>query len=141
MRGLAALLCGTLFGAGLALSGMTDTARVLGFLDLFGDWLPDLAFVMGGAVCVTLVAFRFVLPRKPLLAEAHKLPGPGRVDASLLLGAALFGIGWGIYGYCPGPALAALVYLEPQTLVFVLAMLAGMTLATRVSRRTADGGE
>lgn len=129
MKNLAALACGLLFGAGLALSGMTDTAKVLGFLDLFGHWVPDLAFVMGGAVCVTLVSFRFVLKRRPLLAPSFSLPTRTDLDPRLLAGAALFGVGWGVYGYCPGPALSALVYLDPATLVFVASMLVGMALA------------
>ena len=134
MKNLAALACGLLFGAGLALSGMTDTAKVLGFLDLFGDWVPDLAFVMGGAVCVTLVSFRFVLKRRPLLAPGFTLPTRSDLDARLLAGAALFGIGWGVYGYCPGPALSALVYRDTATLVFVAAMLVGMALAGVLNR-------
>lgn len=134
MRGLAALLCGLVFGAGLAMSGMTDTARVLGFLDLFGEWVPDLLFVMGGAVCVTLVTFRFVLRRAtPLLPGDFALPAKTRLDGRLLGGAAIFGIGWGVYGYCPGPAVSALVYLDPKTAVFVTAMLLGMALANRAS--------
>ena len=132
MKALVALLCGMIFGAGLALSGMTDTAKVLGFLDLFGDWVPDLAFVMGGAVLVTLIAFRFVLRARPLLAPAFNLPTRTNVDTRLLVGAAIFGVGWGIYGYCPGPALSALVYLDLKTVGFVAAMLAGMALAGRV---------
>jgi uncharacterized membrane protein YedE/YeeE len=135
MKGLVALACGLVFGVGLALSGMTDTAKVLGFLDLFGDWIPDLAFVMGGAVMVTLVAFRFVLARRqPLLTPDFSLPASSAIDGRLLGGAALFGIGWGIYGYCPGPALSALVYLDGKTVVFVLSMLAGMGLASRLAR-------
>ena len=135
MKGLTALLCGIVFGAGLAVSGMTDTAKVLGFLDLFGNWIPDLAFVMGGAVCVTLVAFRFVLKRqRPVLAERFSLPTNTAIDSRLLSGAAIFGIGWGIYGYCPGPALSALVYLDSKTVVFVLAMFAGMAIANRLGK-------
>ena len=134
MKPLAALLCGILFGIGLAISGMTDTAKVLGFLDLFGSWIPDLAFVMGGAVCVTLVSFRFILRRSaPLLSENFKLPGNNAIDGRLLAGAAIFGIGWGIYGYCPGPAISALVYLDVKTVIFVVAMLMGMALANRVT--------
>lgn len=136
MKALAALACGLLFGAGLALSGMTDTAKVLGFLDLFGNWDPDLAFVMGGAVAVTLVSFRFILRSRPLLAPNFSLPGARELDARLLGGAALFGIGWGVYGYCPGPALSALTYLETNTVIFVLAMLAGMALASQVGSVT-----
>ena len=135
MKALAALACGLMFGAGLALSGMTDTAKVLGFLDIFGDWVPDLVFVMGGAVLVTLVAFRFVLRAKPLLVPQFSLPDRSELDSRLLGGAALFGVGWGIYGYCPGPALAALVYLDAKTAVFVVAMLAGMALAGRLPAR------
>lgn len=134
MKPLAALLCGILFGIGLAISGMTDTAKVLGFLDLFGSWIPDLAFVMGGAVCVTLVSFRFILRRSaPLLSENFILPGNNAIDGRLLAGAAIFGIGWGIYGYCPGPAISALVYLDVKTVIFVVAMLMGMALANRVT--------
>ena len=136
MKSLAALVCGLLFGAGLALSGMTDTAKVLGFLDLFGAWDPDLAFVMGGAVAVTLLSFRFILRGRPLLAPAFSMPARRDLDARLLGGAALFGIGWGIYGYCPGPSLSALVYLDVKTVVFVLAMLAGMALAGLTNRGT-----
>jgi hypothetical protein len=135
MKGLAALLCGTLFGIGLAVSGMTDTAKVLGFLDLFGDWVPDLMFVMGGAVCVTLVAFRFIVKRdRSLLGEIMSLPKTTAIDARLLSGAAIFGIGWGVYGYCPGPAISALGYLQTNTVIFVVAMLVGMALANRVGR-------
>ena len=135
MKGLVALLCGVVFGIGLAISGMTDTAKVRGFLDLFGTWVPDLAFVMGGAVCVTLVAFRFVLRRqRPLLSPAFSLPEKKTLDRRLLAGAAIFGIGWGIYGYCPGPAISALVYLDSKTAVFVVAMLVGMALANKLSR-------
>lgn len=135
MKGLTALLCGTLFGIGLAVSGMTDTAKVLGFLDLFGSWVPDLVFVMGGAVCVTLVAFRFIMKRdRSLLGELMSLPSNTAIDGRLLAGAAIFGIGWGVYGYCPGPAISALGYLESNTAIFVVAMLVGMALANRVGR-------
>jgi len=133
MKNIVALLCGLVFGIGLAVSGMTDTAKVLGFLDLFGNWVPDLAFVMGGAVCFTLVAFRFVLKREqPLLTPAFSLPTSSAIDRRLLGGAAIFGIGWGVYGYCPGPAISALVYLDSKTVIFVVAMLIGMALANRV---------
>ena len=135
MKGLAALFCGTLFGIGLAMSGMTDTAKVLGFLDLFGDWVPDLMFVMGGAVCVTLVAFRFILKRdRALLGDVMSLPSKSAIDGRLLAGAAIFGIGWGVYGYCPGPAISALGYMETNTVVFVVTMLVGMAIANLVER-------
>lgn len=133
MKGIVALACGIIFGVGLAMSGMTDTAKVIGFLDIFGDWVPDLAFVMGGAVLVTLVAFRFVLKRsKPLLADGFQLPSKTTLDGRLLGGAALFGIGWGIYGYCPGPAISALAYLNTDTAIFVGAMLTGMAIANKL---------
>lgn len=135
MKGLAALICGTLFGVGLAVSGMTDTAKVLGFLDLFGDWVPDLVFVMGGAVLVTVVAFRFIVKRdRSLLGEIMSLPSNNAIDGRLLTGAAIFGIGWGTYGYCPGPAISALGYLETNTALFVVAMLVGMALANRFDK-------
>ena len=135
MRPLAALLCGLIFGVGLAVSGMTDTAKVLGFLDLFGEWVPDLAFVMGGAVCVTLISFRFILRRRaPVLTDEFNLPGSKNIDLRLISGAAVFGIGWGVYGYCPGPAISALVYFDSQTVMFVVAMFIGMALANRLSR-------
>ncbi len=135
MKPLIGLLCGLIFGTGLAMSGMTDTAKVLGFLDLSGNWVPDLAFVMGGAVLVTVVAFRFVLRRQtPLLGKKFFVPGTTVLDGKLLGGAAIFGIGWGLYGYCPGPALSAMAYGETNTFIFVAAMLAGMALASRVAR-------
>ena len=134
MKGLTALVCGLIFGIGLAMSGMTDTAKVIGFLDIFGQWVPDLAFVMGGAVLVTLVAFRLVLRRKgPLMADRFQLPTKTTLDGRLLGGAALFGIGWGIYGYCPGPAISALAYLNTDTFIFVAAMLSGMAIANKLS--------
>lgn len=127
MNKLMALIAGLLFGVGLAASGMTDPAKVIGFLDLFGDWQADLAFVMGGAVAVTVVSFRFILKRQaPVCDSQFYVPNNNVIDKKLLIGAALFGMGWGIYGYCPGPALGALVYLKQNTFIFVAAMLAGM---------------
>ena len=135
MRGIVALLCGMLFGTGLAVSGMTDTAKVLGFLDIFGAWVPDLAFVMGAAVCVTLVAFYFIRKmERPLLSARFFFPGKTIIDGRVLTGAAIFGVGWGVYGYCPGPALSAMVYLDSKTFIFVVAMLVGMALANKVGR-------
>jgi uncharacterized membrane protein YedE/YeeE len=133
VRGLIALVCGLIFGVGLAVSGMTDTSKVIGFLDVFGAWVPDLAFVMGAAVLVTLIAFRFVLRRKsPLLADGFSLPAKTTLDSRLLGGSAIFGTGWGLYGYCPGPAISALVYLNTQTAIFVAAMLCGMMIANKL---------
>ncbi|MGX9720827.1 DUF6691 family protein [Stenotrophomonas acidaminiphila] len=126
---LAALLAGALFGLGLAVSGMTDPQRILGFLDVAGAFDPTLLFVLGGAVGTTMLLFRFVLRRPaPLLAERFWIPEPRGVDARLLAGAGVFGVGWGLAGYCPGPALVGLGVLSPEALWFVPAMLAGMAL-------------
>ncbi len=124
---IVSLASGALFGAGLALGGMTDPARVRGFLDIFGNWDPTLAFVMGGAVIVMTVAWRMV-PRLavPLAAEQFHLPSRSDLTPQLIGGAALFGIGWGIAGLCPGPGIAALVIEPGAAAIFVLAMLAGM---------------
>ena len=123
------LVSGVLFGAGLALGGMTDPARVRGFLDIFGDWDPTLAFVMGGALIVMAIAWRIV-PRlaRPVLAAEFHLPTRSDLTPRLIGGAALFGIGWGIAGLCPGPGIAALVIEPVSAAIFVAAMLAGMAI-------------
>ena len=138
------LVSGALFGAGLTLSGMTDPARVRGFLDLFGNWDPTLAFVMGGAVLVMAVAWRIrASMAKPLFGEKFSLPDRSDFDPPLLVGSALFGIGWGIAGLCPGPAIASLALSPGAVLPFVAAMLAGMAvhsfLAERPLRRQHQG--
>jgi uncharacterized membrane protein YedE/YeeE len=123
------LLCGLVFGIGLAMSGMTDTRVVLGFLDVTGQWNPALLLVMIGALSITMPAFNYALrKRQPILCDAYALPEKKTVDWPLLAGSALFGIGWGLYGYCPGPALASLTYLHPEPLLFVAAMAAGVFL-------------
>jgi uncharacterized membrane protein YedE/YeeE len=124
---ITSLTAGILFGAGLALGGMTDPARVRGFLDIFGDWDPTLAFVMGGAVIVMAIAWRIV-PRltEPIFAGEFQVPTKSDLTPSLIGGAALFGIGWGIAGLCPGPGIAALVIDPAAAAIFVIAMLAGM---------------
>lgn len=126
---LPSLVSGTLFGAGLAIGGMTNPGRVRGFLDLFGDWDPTLAFVMGGAVIVMAIVWRMV-PRMaaPLFEEQFHVPTRKDLDPRLIGGAALFGIGWGIAGLCPGPGIAALVIAPQAAAIFVLAMLAGMMI-------------
>lgn len=132
---LAALASGALFGIGLAMSGMTDPRRVLGFLDLFGDFDPSLMFVLGGAVATTALLFRFVLRRgSPVLADTFQISSLKHVDRRLLAGAAIFGIGWGIAGYCPGPALAGLGVASVEALWFIPAMLAGILLHRVVNR-------
>lgn len=133
---LAALLSGAVFGAGLALSGMTNPARVLGFLDVWGEWDPTLLFVMGGALAVAAPGFRVVLRRsRPLLADVFRLPLRTDLDARLIAGAAIFGVGWGLAGLCPGPAIAGLVTGSPRVLAFVAAMCAGQWLAWRWEQR------
>ncbi|MGG6293348.1 DUF6691 family protein [Leptolyngbya sp. AN02str] len=123
---LVALLSGTLFGLGLGLSQMIDRDRVLGFLDVAGIWDPTLLFVLGGAVGVTVIAFRFVLRRQhPLLGDRFYIPTKQGLDASLIVGAAIFGIGWGISGYCPGPAITALVLGVWNPVLFLVAMVIG----------------
>lgn len=122
-------LVGLVFGLGLLLSGMTDPGKVQGFLDLAGAWDPSLAFVMGGAVLVGLGAFALARRRtQTFLGGALQLPKSGEIDRRLLAGALLFGAGWGLAGFCPGPALVTAAMLEPKALLFVAAMLAGMAL-------------
>lgn len=132
-KALAALICGALFGSGLAVSGMTDPFKVQGFLDITGNWQPALMWVMGGAVLVTLLSFPFVLRRaRPLCAEAFDLPVKKQADRRLLAGSVLFGIGWGLSGYCPGPALVTAVINPSEALWFIPAMLAGFWAAGKV---------
>lgn len=124
------LASGALFGAGLAVGGMTDPARVRGFLDLLGDWDPTLAFVMGGAVIVMAIAWRFqARMKRPLFGERFALPDRSDLDGKLIAGAALFGVGWGIAGLCPGPAVASLALAPLNALPFVAAMLVGMAIS------------
>jgi uncharacterized membrane protein YedE/YeeE len=130
---LVPLASGIIFGAGLTVGGMTDPARVRGFLDLFGNWDPTLAFVMGGAVLVMAVAW-LVQKRmqRPVFAEGFSLPDRSDITPRLVGGSALFGIGWGIAGLCPGPGFAALAIQPVSAAIFVAAMLAGMLLVRLV---------
>ena len=134
-RTVSALLIGLLFGAGLAVSGMMNPAKVLGFLDVAGDWDPTLALVMAGALIVALPATLVARRRsRPLLAERFDMPTRRMIDVPLIAGSALFGLGWGLVGFCPGPAFAALATGLWQPGLFVVAMLAGM-LVFHVLRR------
>ena len=129
MQILMAFVTGTIFGIGLILSGMTDPSKVIGFLDLAGHWDPSLAFVMGGAILVGVIAFRFARGReKSLLGDEMRLPSSSQVDRRLVLGSLAFGTGWGLAGYCPGPALVSIAQGGAQPLIFVAAMLAGMVI-------------
>lgn len=129
MKVAVALLSGLMFGIGLSLSGMLDPARVLGFLDVAGAWDPSLAFVLGGAVAVSFVGTSLAgRMRRPVLADRFDLPTSRTIDGKLIGGAALFGVGWGLAGFCPGPALASVSLGIPTVLIFVAAMLVGMWL-------------
>lgn len=130
------LALGLLFGIGLVVSGMSDPAKVLNFLDLFGSWDPSLAFVMGGAVIAAFVGYRLVFKRqKPLVANSYQLPAKKEIDRPLLLGSAIFGIGWGLGGFCPGPALTATMLGAAGTYAFVPMMFVGMWLARAYAAR------
>ena len=138
MRSIVALFAGLLFGLGLVFGGMTRPDVVLGFLDVTGAWNPQLLFVMAGAVATTAVGYRLLQRRaRPLLDKTFPPLPPHRIDARLLAGAAVFGIGWGLAGYCPGPALASLAGLSPPTLLFVATMVLGWWLGARLPAASA----
>ena len=138
MRRFTAFAAGLLFGLGLIVSGMANPVHVLSFLDIFGDWDPGLALVMGGAVVVTTIGYRLTFSRPgPLLATRFNLPARSDIDARLVTGAATFGIGWGLSGLCPGPALVALPLAATGTLIFVPFMLLGIWAVGRLDREAA----
>ncbi len=137
LRYLTSLVCGLLFGAGLALAGMTRPQKVLGFLDVAGHWDPSLIFVLGGAVAVASVAFHVILRRRsPLLEQSFDLPTSKRIDRKLIVGALIFGLGWGLSGNCPGPAIALLAAPDAEALYFLPALLAGWWLYGFAARRS-----
>lgn len=133
---LTSFLTGLLFGVGLIVSGMTDPSKIIGFLDLAGAWDPSLAFVMGGAVLVGAAGFRLA-ERRPtsILGGLRQLPGTRGIDARLVLGSTMFGAGWGLAGFCPGPAVVAFGAGYDKAVVFVIAMLAGMAMYELTERR------
>ena len=132
---VSALGAGFVFGIGLWISGMSNPKKVLGFLDLTGDWDASLMLVMGGAVAITVIAFHFALKRKkPFIEEKFELPARKDFDLPLVAGAAIFGIGWGIGGYCPGPAITALSTVSAESIVFVVSMIAGGLLHRLIAR-------
>jgi uncharacterized membrane protein YedE/YeeE len=138
MRIVAHFAIGLIFGLGLVISGMVDPAKVQNFLDIFGTWDPSLAFVMAGAVAVTFAGYRLAWSNAtPMLDGQFHLPRTNKIDRRLILGAAVFGIGWGLGGYCPGPALTAVSLLATGTIVFVPAMLVGMWIA-RMTESASD---
>lgn len=133
MNSLFALLSGLVFGVGLIASGMTDPAKVKGFLDLFGAWNPSLALVMAGAIAVATVAFALARRRTVSWTGAHmEIPNSTVIDRRLILGGVLFGVGWGVAGLCPGPAVVAASSGSPAALGFVVAMLVGMAAHDRL---------
>jgi uncharacterized membrane protein YedE/YeeE len=133
---LGSLLCGLIFGAGLMISGMVHPTKVLAFLDIFGAWDPSLAVVMGAALVVTGAGYALARGRvTPLLAPESQWPAAAGIDLKLIAGAAIFGVGWGLSGLCPGPALENLVTLSPKLLVFVAAMIVGMIARDWQGRR------
>ncbi|MES2942104.1 MAG: DUF6691 family protein [Pseudomonadota bacterium] len=133
---VSSLLAGLVFGLGLIVSGMANPAKVLGFLDLAGAWDPSLALVMGGAILLGFFGFLAAKKRSvSLLGAAMKLPTSSQIDIRLVIGSLLFGAGWGLAGFCPGPALVALGMVEPKALVFVAAMLVGMVIFELLEKR------
>lgn len=139
MRLLSALLVGLVFGVGIAVSGMINPAKVLNFFDLAGTWDPSLIFVMGGALLTTFVGYRVVLKRPGPLVEAEfKLPTATALDARLIGGSAVFGLGWGIAGFCPGAAVPALGSGRYEVVAFVAALLAGLWVAKTIQTKQAD---
>jgi uncharacterized protein len=137
MQIITTFLASLLFGLGLVISGLVNPAKVLNFLDIAGSWDPSLIFTMAAAVVITGVGYRLVLQRqKPLCADQFHIPAANTIDAKLVTGAGLFGVGWGLVGYCPGPAITALSLANTETFIFVAAMLAGMALGRRVASKT-----
>lgn len=133
MRNMFAILSGALFGIGLYIADMTNTVKVQGYLDFFGNWDPTLAFVMGGAIMPMAVAWALTRNRKPVIGGEFPPRPPAKFDRKLIIGAILFGMGWGLVGLCPGPAIASLSFGGVAGLVFLVAMLAGMLIAPKVS--------
>ncbi len=135
MRNLFAFIAGGLFGAGLFISGMTDTSKVQGWLDVFGNWDPTLAFVMGGAIIPMFFAWRLTKGRAPVVGGTFPTPPEPRIGRNLVLGSVLFGFGWGLAGLCPGPSIASLSYGGIMHWIFVAAMLVGMYVAPALRDR------
>ena len=139
MKNISALICGFLFGLGLAISEMVNPAKVLGFLDVTGNWDPSLIFVMAAGLAVTLTTFRFILKQpRPLFEHQFHLPSQSKtIDRQLITGAVIFGVGWGLVGYCPGPAIASLAYGQTESVIFLVAMTAGLYVSRRFRRSAA----
>ena len=139
MRAVSVLIAGLLFGAGVTISGMVNPMKVLNFLDVFGAFDPTLIFVMGAGLGVTLLGYSLIFRRaKPLFADGFVLPESSAIDTKLLSGAALFGLGWGLTGLCPAPAVAGLVFFQSESFIFVAAMATGMIATKFISARSAS---
>jgi len=135
-NGLSALIVGLVFALGLGISGMTQPQKVIGFLDLFGQWDPSLMFVMVGAIAVHMVSYRFIRQRQsPLLSMRWHLPDQRSLSPALIIGAVLFGVGWGLAGFCPGPAVTSLASLSLKPFVFVVSMLLGMLIFRAIDKK------
>lgn len=135
-NGLAALVVGFIFAIGLGLSGMTQPQKVIGFLDLFGHWDPSLIFVMAGGVMVHFITYRFIIKRKsPLFSPVWHVPTKREITPALIIGSVLFGIGWGLAGFCPGPAVTSLASFQIQPFIFVISMLIGMFLFRQLDKK------
>lgn len=142
VRNITAFIAGLIFGLGLGVSQMVNPSKVLNFLDVAGTWDPSLMFVMGGAVIITAISFRIVSRlSKPLFGGQFELPTKHTIDIQLIGGAALFGVGWGMVGFCPGPAVSSFSYLIPESLIFVASLIAGASVVRLLSRFTAVDDE
>ena len=136
-QGLITIIVGFLFSVGLATSGMTQPGKVIAFLDIFGNWDPSLAFVMIGAIGVHAISFPLVTKRKtPFFSDSFQIPDNNTIDRKLLLGAFLFGIGWALGGYCPGPAVASIATFDSSVILFVGAMILGMLIQGKLAARS-----
>ena len=139
MRFIFASISGLIFGFGLALAGMLNPSKVQGFLNIFGVWDPSLAFVMGGGIIVNAIGYYFVLKRdKPLFAEKFAIPTKKHIDKNLLIGSAIFGIGWGLAGLCPGPVISNVLLQPEDALIFLIIMIFGLFLGRRVRIESTD---
>ena len=139
MRFIFASISGLIFGFGLALAGMLNPSKVQGFLNIFGVWDPSLAFVMGGGIIVNAIGYYFVLKRdKPLFAEKFAIPTTKNIDKNLLIGSAIFGIGWGLAGLCPGPGISNVLLQPEDALIFLIIMIFGLFLGRRVRIESTD---
>lgn len=142
MKLLSYLFSGIIFGVGLIVGGMTQPGKIVGFLDFFGNWDPSLIFVMGGAISVHALGYRLMTKQpQPVFAPRFQVPTRRDIDPRLVLGSAIFGAGWGLAGYCPGPALTSLATLRSEAAVFVLAMAAGMLLVTLMEKKPKELAE